>query len=206
MSRNLTSAMVTAVTADRVSPVAFVEAEFASGIVRMWSGVGAVTWNGLEWLGVGSLGTISSMPEVSEVQAQSVTLSLSGIPNDLLGDVLHEIRQGRPCRIWIGMLDDTDTIIIDPYCVLAGRIDVGAIEERPETSTASITVENQLVDMQRVRDRRYTDQDQQFFFAGDKGFNYVTAIQTWNGIWGRGNPLPSGGGGSAGGGSRGVTR
>lgn len=210
MSRNLTSGMATAVTADRVMPVLFVEASFASGFLRVWSGIGAKSWNNLTWAGVGNLGSISEVSESATVEAQSVTLVLSGIPNDVLGDVLREIRQGHPCRIWLGMMDEADNIIVDPYCVLAGRIDVGAVEEHPETSIASITVEKQLVDMKRLRERRYSDQDQQFYFPGDLGFAYVSAIQQWNGVWGKAASVPSSGGGigaggGAGGGGRGGT-
>lgn len=198
MSRPLTTNLKTAITADRVLPVIFVEASFATGFLRIWSGIGTKNWNALDWVGVGNLGTMSALPETTDVQAQSVTLSLSGIPNETLNDVLQEIRQGYPCRIWLGALDDSDNVIVDPYCVLAGRIDVGTIDERPDSSVVSITVESQLVDMQRLRDRRYTDQDQQFYFPGDLGFAFVSAIQQWNGVWGKGNPVPSGGGGGGG--------
>lgn len=203
MSRALTSNLKAAILADHVMPVLFVEASFATGFLRLWSGIGAKSWNNLTWAGVGSLGKISDVSETAGVEAQSVTLVLSGIPNDVLGDVLNEIRQGLPCRIWLGMMDDSNNVIVDPYCVLAGRVDVGSVEEHPETSIASITVEKQLLDMNRVRDRRYTDQDQQFYFPGDKGFSYVSAIQQWNGVWGKGNPVPSSGGVGGGGASGG---
>lgn len=190
MSRNLTAGTKAAFTATVVRPAVFVEAHFASGVVRLWSGVGPITWNGLTWLGVGSLGTISAMPETSDVQAQGISLTLSAIPSDMLAHVLNEIRQGMPCRVWLGALDEAGNVITDPYASMAGRIDSGVINEGGQTSSATITVETQLMDLRRTRERRYTDADQQYDFPGDLGFIYVAAVQNWNGVWGKGTGVP----------------
>ena len=192
MSRNLTAGTKAAFTAGRVIAALFVEAHFATGIVRLWSGLGPITWNGLTWLGVGSLGTVSALPETSDVAAQGMSLTLSAIPSDMLAHVLNEIRQGMPCRVWLGALDEAGNVIADPYASMAGRIDSGVINEGGQTSSATITVETQLVDLHRSRERRYTDADQQFDFPGDLGFQYVAAIQNWNGIWGKGTGVPGG--------------
>ncbi len=205
MTRALTSAMGTAIAADKVYPVVFVEISFASGIVRFWSGLGPITWNGLTWYGTGALGSMSQLPETSDLQAQGVSLSLSGIPSDILADCLGEVRQGKPARIWFGAMDASGGLIADPYQAMAGRVDAVKLSEGGDTSTITVNVETQLVDMQRARDRRYTDKDQQFYFPGDLGFQYVPAMQTWTGVWGRKTTSASsggGGGGNGGGGSK----
>lgn len=183
--RDLTTAMKDAIADGVVRAIFFVEASFASGFLRVHSAIGTITWDGKTWIGVGSLGQIKSLPETSELQAQGMTLALSGIPSDLAGKVLADIRQGQPCRVWFGCLDSSNNVIADPCVAFAGRIDIGSIDEQPETITASVTVENKLIDMQRVRERRYTPHDQQFDFPGDLGFDYVASVQQWNGTWGR---------------------
>jgi hypothetical protein len=184
MPRPLTPTMTAEVTGAVLRPCFFVQAHFLSGDLFLWSGVGTVKWNGQAWLGVGTLGQISAIQESAAVQANNVTLTLSGIPSDLLGKAVNETRQGYPVQIWFGSLGDDNNVLADPLKCFAGLMDVPSIEEGDDTSTISITVENILVDLQRSRERRYTHEDQQIDFPGDLGFQYVVGIQNWNGVWG----------------------
>ena len=109
--RNLTTGMVSAVTAQVMHPVIFFEGEFADGggeFVRVWSGYGTIQWNGLSWTGVGHLGGISAIEESSDFRANVVTVSLSGIPAALVSTALGSTRQGLPGRIWIGEMAEGD--------------------------------------------------------------------------------------------------
>jgi len=45
MSRNLSAGMITEVTASQLKPAILVKAEFDSGDVLLWSGVGQITYN-----------------------------------------------------------------------------------------------------------------------------------------------------------------
>lgn len=184
MSRDLTTDLANEIVKSVIRPALFVYAQFNSGPVRVWTGIGSISWDGHNWLGVGRLLGISVIEESSDLTATSFSLSLSSVPSDMLSIVLTEIRQGYPCKVWLAMLDSNGTVIDAPYQAMAGRIDAGTIAEGVETSVASITVENQLVDFNRPRDRRFTNQDQQKDFPGDPGFEYVPQVQSWNGAWG----------------------
>jgi len=72
--------------------VVFVEVNFLSGPVRVWSGVGDITWNGHTWSGLGSLGAISVIEDSSAIIANGVSLTCSGIDSNLLPDVLHDFQ------------------------------------------------------------------------------------------------------------------
>jgi hypothetical protein len=54
--------------------------------VHVWTGVGDLVWNGKTYKGVGTLGSVSTVGESSEIEAQGITLTLSGIPAELLAD------------------------------------------------------------------------------------------------------------------------
>jgi hypothetical protein len=207
LSRSLTAALADELAKDGIRPCLFLEGQFTSGFLRVWSGLGPVNWNGYQWLGIGTLGTISPMAESADVKANGVTISLNGIPNDLIAKMLNEVRQGYPVKIWFGCLDSVGNVIADPYQAFGGRMDVPTIDEGATTSTISISVENRLIDLQKPRERRYTHEDQQISYPGDLGFQYVPQIQDWNGTWGKagsgGHLQPVGGGGSSGGGGRG---
>jgi hypothetical protein len=198
--RGLTSGMLTEIAKAKLQPVVFCYAEFNTGPVYLWSGIGTLAWNGQTWSGVGTLGSISALQESSDIAATNIVISLSGIPSDLLGDAMTEVRQGKQVRIWLGSLDDTNNLIIDPYEAFSGRMDVCTVDEADETSTIAITVESALVDMQRERLVPFTDQAQQAEFSGDKGFEFVPQLQEKSITWGRpGAPVGNTGGGSGGG-------
>jgi hypothetical protein len=193
--RDLTPGMAAEVVKNFLRPVLFCYIEFLSGPVYLWSGVGSISWNGQTWMGVGKFGAIGPMQETEDVAATNLALSLSGVPSDLLGYALTEVRQGKQCRVWLGAVDANLNIIVDPYESFSGRLDICAIDEGPDTSTVSITVENVLIDMQRARPVFYTDQAQQAEFPGDKGFEFVPQLQEKSLRWGAASASIGGGGG-----------
>jgi hypothetical protein len=204
MSRDLTSAIQAELLKMKVRPIIFVEAVFTSGTLRVWSGIGTISWNGQTWTGVGNLGGISPISEGTEPHADGIELSLSGIPSDLVTKALGECRPNAPVKLWFGFLDEAEAVIAAPYQSFGGRADVPSVEEGGDTSTIKLRVENRLVDFNRARERRFTHEDQQIDYPGDLGFEYVAGLQEWNGAWGKSggqppNPLtrpsyPGGGG------------
>jgi hypothetical protein len=198
--KSLTSDVITELSASSVQPIYLVEIDFADGPAYLWSGIGTVSWNGHSWLGVGSLGSISAVTEANEVSPQSITLTMSGIPSDLLAEAISECRQNTAVNIWFGFLNSSGAIIADPSQCFAGHVDVPTVTEGAETSVISITAENPLIDLNRSSNRRYTMDDQFIDYPTDQGFSFVPSIQAWSGLWGKAggsNPTKSGGGGGS---------
>lgn len=183
--RTLSSAVITELQADRVRPFMLLEGQFSSGMLNVWSGVGSLSWDSKTWTGVGSLGSISSMPETAEVQAVGVKVALTGIPADLIGQGISECRQGYPITIYLGFLTDTNTVIADPFIAFSGMTDTVEISEGADTATITISVESRMIDLQRARESHYTDEEQRRVWPGDKGFEFVPSVQDWNGAWGK---------------------
>jgi len=184
--RQLTDEMLAQLSAGHMSPCFFVSIEFANSTEYLWSGLGPIDWNGHRWLGVGALGRISAVVEQNELQAQNITLSLSGVRSDQLHEAIEECRLNKPVRVWLGsLLNDGVTVIVDPSQIFTGFTDVPTINEGTDESVINITVENRLVILQNSCSRRYTNEDQKLDYPTDKGFEYVAAIQNWNGKWGK---------------------
>lgn len=201
--RGLTAGLAAEIVKGLVRPVAFLEAEFANGVVRLWSGTGEFTWDNKVWTGTGDLGSISSLPESADVEALGVELELSGIPSAMISRVLSEIRQGKPVTIWLGGQDAAGAVIASPYKPFDGRMDAGSVAFGPQTSKIKIQAESRRRDLKRADGAMYDHHDQQARFPGDEGFEYVPELQDKNLTSGRGTtPLPTGGGGSGGGGGR----
>lgn len=182
--RTMTAAMQAAVQAGVVRPVLFMMGEFVSGPLYLWSGLGTFNWNGQNWLGVGTLGSVSPVQETENATATNIVMTLSGIPSDVLALVISEVRNGKRVRIWLGLLDDNYSLLTDPVEMFGGHIDASEIDEDAETSSCSITVENAFVDFQRARPVPFTDQAQQAVFPGDLGFAFVPQLADIEISWG----------------------
>ena len=184
MARDLTAGVITQLQAASVEVGVLFEGEFASGWVRLWSGVGTLSWDSRSWSGVGTLLGISGIDETNEIRASGLTVSLSGVPSDLLSAALGDARSGKTGRVYLAFFS-SGSIVADPILQFEGRLDVPAIEDGPDTATISISYESELIDLERARERRYTPEDQAIDFPGDLGFDYVAALQDAQITWGR---------------------
>ena len=75
-------------------------------------------------------------------------------------------------------------VIADPYKCFNGVLDVPTIQDSAETCTLQFTYENALIDMQRPRTWRYTNESQKQLFPNDRGLEYVASIQDLKITWG----------------------
>jgi hypothetical protein len=184
MSRSLTTALSNEISAQKLNPIFLAEMDFSEGVVRAWSGYGTLNWNGQEWSGLGKFAGVDIVPEVAGTQAQGVAFKLQGIPSDLVSLSFSNTYQGRSCKLYFGALSDAAEVVVDPTQLFAGRMDVAAIDDDGATASITITGENRLIDLQRPRERRYTDEDQRHYFTDDRGLEFVAVIQDKDFTWG----------------------
>lgn len=185
MAHTMTAGMLAATKAAMLHPIVFISMEVASATIYLWDGIGSIVWDGHTWLGVGKFLGIGTIGEVNQVQASGVPITLNGVPADMIGIALNEIRRYLPVRIWLGALDTASAIITDPYQIREGRVDSCSISADGKTAKITVTVESRLIIMRRSRERRLTDQDQRIEHPTDDGFKYVDSLQNAAIVWGR---------------------
>jgi hypothetical protein len=184
MARNLTPGFIAALVAPTVRPAFLISMDFSGATVYAWTGVGNITWNGQTWIGVGEMGSISTAVESGETQAAGITLKLSGIPVDLLGDSLNDVDQGRFAYVYLALFDANGNLIPNPVSLYRGLMDQPTIDISTHTASITVAVENRLVDMQRSQNQRYTDQNQRSRYPNDAGLSFVTRLQDVQLFWG----------------------
>src|SRR5258708_38293571 len=99
----MTAGQLAAIQSTHMRPALFVEAHFVNGPIYVWTGRGSITWGGQTWLGVGTLGSISTIEEGSSIDAKGITLTMSGIDTTLLADILTEFQVGLPVLVGLGL-------------------------------------------------------------------------------------------------------
>ncbi|TVO70913.1 hypothetical protein FHP88_15780 [Sedimenticola selenatireducens] len=167
---------------DNIPLVIFVELDFASATSRVHSGVGNLQWNGHTWMGAGAVGEISEIQEGDELQSNDIQMVLNGVDPAMMATAMSEDYQGRPAKIWLGILDNDHQMLGEPIGPFGGLMDTMDGEIGKEGRIV-LTVKNRLADWERPRIRRYTNEDQQAEFPGDLGMEFVSQMVEKELVW-----------------------
>ena len=186
MSRGASTAFKSAAAAGNVAPALLAYFDFSGGAVRIWSGLGDLSWGGNTYTGGGDLVNVEPVQETNEVRANGLSFRLNGMPSAMVTRILAENYRGRSCKLWLGLFDAAGAIIADPLLLFSGRMDQCLLEDSGDTASITLVAESRLVDLQRPRERRRTTVDQQGLFSGDLGFDYVAGLQDREIVWGGG--------------------
>lgn len=185
MARDLPAGYTTALATNVPQNLAvLVELYWADSVTYLWSGYGDLVYDSKTFLGIGQLGKISKISESSGVQADGVELELVGIPAAMVSTVLSEARQGKSVIIHQALFDSNWENILVVENVFKGFLDVPVINKSVTEAKITCKAENRLIELQRNRVRRYTDQDHKELFPSDPSLEFVAGLQEKDFRWG----------------------
>lgn len=101
--RNLPPSFAAALEQPIIYPIYFIEAEFATGTLHLWTGFGERVWDGKTWSGIGWIIGISEVEETAEVKATSLTIGVPSNP-EMNSIALGQLRRNKPVTIWEGLM------------------------------------------------------------------------------------------------------
>lgn len=182
--RSVGAANQSAIEGRHIEPVILVKVE-ADEPAYVHSGVGVITYNGDEYIGVGQLGQVTSPKEDELVNPLSITLTLNGINPVFVAYSLTATGYGDAVTIYEGYRQDDGTLVADPYVVYSGWVDQVAVEAGPECKV-SLTLQHDIAMLDEIRGDRCTDEDQQAKYPGDTFFSKIADIPTLRLLWGGG--------------------
>ena len=180
--RNLSTAMLSALTAQVLYPAILVDLTFTTGTVHLWTGIGPITANSNTYQGVGTLGKIGNITETTSTMATGTTVTLSGIDPTLYADCMTEIQTGQPANIWLAMLSGTTAI--DTTLLFSGLIDAPQISESADDVTITLALETKLSNLQRAGRKLWTPTEQRRVYPHDSGFDFVPILADEANVWG----------------------
>jgi len=184
MSRDLTSAIKTASQQSRISTCHLLTLYLDAQTIYWCDYSRDVVFEEHNYSHAGSLLEFDGLEETSDVVVNSCTISLSGVDTNNISLVLANLYLDRRVTIHRAFFDSNDELIPDPILIFDGRINRPSIEENPEDGTSVVSVEasNQFADFERRPGRHTSNDEQQIYYPGDKGFEYATEIDrtlTW---------------------------
>jgi hypothetical protein len=132
--------------------------------------------------------------ETGDVAANGLVLTLSGVPSALVSNALRNDTQGRPAKVFFGVLNVDGFSLADPICIFDGVIDNPSISDDGATATIEVPLEMEFID-NRSSASRYTNEDQKQRWAGDLGLQFVAGLAEKTFTWGKSTIFPVTGGG-----------
>lgn len=184
--RDLTAAYKSKLTEQQIRVVVFFYADFPSGAVRIWSGLGNLSWDGYTWVGLGDLIKVDPITETKDSRVEEIGVEVSGFSSDFFDPVQIDDFYGRTGTIWMGLIDEsTGGVIDDPYVIFSGTLDYDEERFDGKTSTIKVMSTNRMADLLRPREYRYTHEHQQELHPGDMGLEFVASLQDLQINWGK---------------------
>lgn len=183
--RALSSALASELDASKLKPFYALEFDFDSGAARLWTGLGELIADGETWTGGAGVIGISTSSETVDLSANNVTITLNGLDSSILTIALAEPYRNRPFTLYLGCLDEDNQSVGSMYQLFSGRMDTMSVEDSGSTANISLIVENALVDLERPRIRRLTNEEQLARYPGDESLSGVAGLQDRQISWGR---------------------
>lgn len=163
------------------------EMDFVSQKMGAWNGSTKLTVNGTEFLPLFGAGTIEGLSFQNSTISKSITITVAGVDNDILGLALANSAevQNRIVKIYLQMFDDNWQPIAAPPVIFFGYMQSPEVTQdevtqdgngASPTQTISIPAENIWFNRSRAPGGRYTDRDQQLRSPGDKIFDFTPGL------------------------------
>lgn len=190
MTRSINASGVTNITGVDVYPIYLVAINFTSP-VYVHSDVGTISHtppflgSPVNYVGVGNLGSVSAIPESTNIQANIINLTLSGINTNTISTAIQTDYQGKDCSIEIGLRDTMANggAILDTIVIFSGFIDNMSLDIS-DTATITVSVVDKMVRFDKASNRRFNHADQQKEYPLDDSFIYQDSLKEQILVWG----------------------
>lgn len=180
MSRDLTTALETALSADVIQPFFAVDLNFDVSPLYVWSGQGDIVIDSKTYIGSEELLKVESIEEAGDASARGAVLTLTGVPSEVISIALNTEYQGRTGSIHFGTLSDSTEYTE----IFTGYIDTMEILDEPNRATVRVTLESRLVRLETPSGIKYTSSHQKNQYPGDLGLDFVESLPGKKIIWG----------------------
>ena len=190
MTRTIATANKNETTAEVFRPVLFLFLDLDGGDVIVNSSDQDIAWDfdgdssDETFTGVGQFGSVSVINESADLKASGIQCMLTGVPTTHISNALSESYSGRTAKLYIGFLNSSRVLVADPMVIFAGRIDAMDIQIG-KTASVSVSIESKLVDWERSRIRRYTNEDQRNLYSTDEFCEFVVQTVEKELVWGQ---------------------
>ena len=174
-NRNMNSSTQTEVAKNNITGVELLEIELDDATYRFTNGPWDSSYNGNTYQALGNFLGFSEIQENTQMQIAEVTVTLTGLRQEDFGYFVNTNFIDRPVRIYRQLWNDTDGVV-GTFKLFEGRFSNAACEDDGEILTVGGKAANSFVDFERASGRSTNDDEQQFYYPGDKFFEFSKEV------------------------------
>lgn len=179
MSAVLPETVAAVVGGATVNASILVRFDFESGTERVWQGFWELTAGGETWRPMGVLGTVDGIAVRSDLTAESLTFTLSGVDAAMIAIAKNSAVQvkNKSCAVYVQFFDADWKTLDQPVALRSGIMDqMTYTATGPASRTIKLTAEGLFVARNAAPFAYYTDRDQKARYAGDGFFKLVSTL------------------------------
>lgn len=181
MPRSLSTAMQAQVSAASTKTAFLVELGLSTTI-RLTDWYSNVTYDSNSYEAGGSFLAVDSTTETGQLQVAEINIGFSNVTDQVRSLVQDGAFTDKTVQVHLAYFDGSESLV-GALNYFTGQIRNVSISESLSDSVISMSVASHWANWNLTKGRHYTDESQQIFSTGDKGFEYCT--QTKNDIrWG----------------------
>lgn len=173
MTRSLTGSLITELATNKLNPVELIYVGVSTGFYYT-DHYKDISYNGNTYVASSLFLGLSEVTESSEVAVNSLTLKFTGADQAIISLVLNNDYMDKVVNVYRGFLNDSQTLISDPFLLFEGRIENFNIDEDETSSSVLISVASHWADFDKVKTRKTNTNSQKLYFPNDKGFDYAS--------------------------------
>ena len=176
MPRSLSAALQTQVSSTSIRTAFLVELNLSSTI-RLTDWYSNVTYDSNSYEAGGAFLTVDSTTETGQLQVNEINLGFSNITDDVRSLVQDGEFTDKTVDIYIAYFNSDETIV-GAINYFTGQIRNVSIQEDLNNSILNMTVASHWANWNLTKGRHYSDESQQGFSTGDKGFEFATQVKS----------------------------
>jgi len=175
MPRSLSSDLQTQVSSTATKTAFLVELNLSSTI-RLTDWYTNVTYDSNSYEAGGSFLQVDSTTETGQLEVNEVNLGFSNITDQVRSLVEDGEFTDKTVDIYLAYFNDDETIV-GAINYFTGQIRNIGINENLNESTLQMTVASHWANWNLTKGRHFSDESQQSFSIGDKGFEFATQVK-----------------------------
>ena len=176
MPRSLSTDLQTQVSSTSIRTAFLVELNLSSTI-RLTDWYSNVTYDSNSYEAGGAFLTVDSTTETGQLQVNEINLGFSNITDDVRSLVQDGEFTDKTVDIYIAYFNSDETIV-GAINYFTGQIRNVSIQEDLNNSILNMTVASHWANWNLTKGRHYSDESQQGFSTGDKGFEFATQVKS----------------------------
>lgn len=178
MNRGATADVIAEMVLDANRPIHLFELYLSGATTYATDAYRTIVWNGNTYLALGHFLDFDGVEEVSDLTITQCRVQLSGVDQTLISTILTYEYIDRRLVIRKGFMTSAEAMMVDPLPIFDGRVDSPEIAEDPANGSCTVTISASLhwIDFERTPGRHTNHEEQQIWFPGDLGFEYVSQL------------------------------